>query len=82
MVVLLVLFAKSAGKIWMECVYTRGYEICVFGISIPLRVYQRERRMTSKPFPADFNYSKRNKKRNNNKLSLVPKEERCYNSIA
>lgn len=50
MVVLLVLFAKSAGKIWMECVYTRGYEICVFGISIPLRVYQRERRMTSKLF--------------------------------
>lgn len=50
MVVLLVLFAKSAGKIWMECVYTRGYEICVFGISIPLRVYQRERRMSSKLF--------------------------------
>ena len=37
-------------KICNECVQTRRYQICVFCISIPLRVCQRERRTRCKLF--------------------------------
>ena len=45
---------QSAGKSFeWSALYVRGYLICVLCISIPLRTYQRERRMTLKLFPAD-----------------------------
>jgi len=45
---------QSAGKSFeWNALYVRGYLICVLCISIPLRTYQRERRMTLKLFPAD-----------------------------
>ena len=45
---------QSAGKSFeWNALYVRGYLICVLCISIPLRTYQRERRMTHKLFPAE-----------------------------
>ena len=45
---------QSAGKSFeWNALYVRGYLICVLCISIPLRTYQRERRMTLTLFPAD-----------------------------
>ena len=42
---------QSAGKSFeWSALYVRGYLICVLCISIPLRTYQRERRMTHKLF--------------------------------
>ena len=46
-------------KIWGECVQIRRYQICVFCISIPLRVCQRKRRTRRKAFLRNYGKQKK-----------------------